>query len=794
MLATENDQATNSQPPACKAGVITSLRNLLDTGDEVDKCNASRALGSIGACEAIDDLVLRLRDEDIDVSIDAAEALGKLKAKRVVPQLIDSLKNDPDGELKTVIVKALGEIADPASIPVLLELAEHQPEDMIYDSNDDWNDWWDMQKQAVVALGNMHVEQAGDVLKRLLLDEDALDIEHDILKALVKIGASGEKVVVEQLNSGSVLSRRRAAYALSFSQTPESLKSLASLFRDRAEDVRLSALQAIVDRKATKYLAAVNLLKKDRSEKVRQAAILAYNELAVLSESTTTLAPNHSRLLNDPDGNVRATYLVSLQCEDLQIDENELSKLVYSALKDSDEHVVEAAIPLLLRLPDKKAGIDRLIDMLESSTSSTQVMQACLQTLVKFSRWNSDIAQVMYGLIGHKDSAVRLATLRALMQMECEIDSLKIPAQNNTPIDMVEAALKGYVVPHIEIAPTVEDDNADSSAQAQANDEETDDVAATSTLESIMQDNRQVEYLLQEANSAPVVDVDQDPSLDEYHDLVEGNIVRGEWLFGQKQAVPIAQDVQRLAARLLSNIPAHLGDQKTTRIINSLLSALNSGDEVLRCSVADSITQIAKDNPDTAGLEYSYGGLVTQFHNQQWDLKLSCMRALAAIRNRGAIPVVLTALEHERSALRVEALHAITDLQLYGNEPVKNAHLPEDSPSLIEWVNTLIGYLTDAEPGIRYSSVANLKRCLAAEEVRQQAGLCETAIEKIVAAAFENLGGRTRDMAQVLKEFAPEQGTSILLKYLNELQSSYDRRFAIEMLEEMYRSATLNLN
>ncbi len=794
MRATESCQTTSSQPPECKSGVISCLRNLLETGDEVDKCNASRALGSIGACEAIDDLVLRLRDEDIDVSIDAAEALGKLKAKRVVPQLIDSLINDPDGELKTVIVKALGEIADPVSIPVLLELAEHQPEDMIYDSNDDWNDWWDMQKQAVVALGDMQAEQAGDVLKRLLLDEDALDIEHDILKALVKIGTSGEKAVVEQLNSASVLSRRRAAYALSFSQTPETLKSLASLFKDKAEDVRLSALQAIVDRKATKYLAAVNLLKKDRSEKVRQAAILAYNQLAALSETTTSLAANHSRLLNDPDENVRATYLVSLQQESLQIEDDELNKLVNSALEDSDEHVIEAAIPLLLKLPDKKAAIDRVIELLKKPISSVQLVQACLQTLVKFSRWNSDIAQVMYGLIGHESSVIRLATLQALMQMERGIDALKISAQSNTPIDMIEAALNGYVVPHIEIAPAAEEEPVDSSAHAQGDDGADDDVTATSTLESIMQDNRQVESLLQETRNVPAVEIEQDPSLDEYHDLVEGNIVRGEWLFGQKQTIPIAQDVPRLAAKLLSNIPAHLGDQKTTRIINSLLLALNSGDEVLRCSAADSITQIALDNPETVGLEYTFGGLVTQFHNQQWDLKLSCMRALAAIRNRGAIPVLLTALEHERSALRVEALHAVTDLQLYGNEPVKNAHLPEHPPSLIEWVNTLIDYLTDAESGVRYAAVANLKRCLAADEVRQQAGLRETAIEKIIAAAFENPGGRTRDMAQVLKEVAPEQGTSILLKYLDELPSSYDRRFAIEMLEEMYRSATSNLN
>ena len=61
-------------------------------------------------------------------------------------------------------------------------------------------------------------------------------------------------------------------------------------------------------------------------------------------------------------------------------------------------------------------------------------------------------------------------------------------------------------------------------------------------------------------------------------------------------------------------------------------------------------------------------------------------------------------------------------------------------------------------------------------------------IEKIINAAFNNRGGRTRDMAQVLKQVAPQQGTANLLRRLKELPGSYDRRFAIEMLEEMYRS------
>jgi hypothetical protein len=65
------------------------------------------------------------------------------------------------------------------------------------------------------------------------------------------------------------------------------------------------------------------------------------------------------------------------------------------------------------------------------------------------------------------------------------------------------------------------------------------------------------------------------------------------------------------------------------------------------------------------------------------------------------------------------------------------------------------------------------------------------AIEQIVQCPFNNQGGRTRDMALVLKAIEPVQGTARLVELLSDLPTSYERRFAIEMLEEMYRTVPL---
>jgi hypothetical protein len=378
------------------------------------------------------------------------------------------------------------------------------------------------------------------------------------------------------------------------------------------------------------------------------------------------------------------------------------------------------------------------------------------------------------------------------MSIEKNIDEVDVGQDTHTtPIDIINEILNGRVVLEIEVAsllPAATQDRPETEAEITPEQQETNDsqdLEAKSTLESILQDNQQVAESLRQMNNQ--AKIEPDPSLNEYRDLVQANIVRGEWLFDQKEEVSVANDVRRLAAKILSGLPAHLSEEKSSRLINSLLTALNAEDGKLRTYAAEAIADIAIANPKIPGIEYAFGGLVTQFHDEQWDLKLACMRALAAIRNRAAIPILMTALEHSRTALRVQAIQSITDLMLDGDELLKNAHLPELPPSLSEWFMSLIDCLEDSEGGVRYCAVNNIKRCLSAEEISQQQPLIDQAVEQIIQSAFNNQGGRTRDMAQILKAIAPVQASEKLIQLLKDLSTSYERRFAIEMLEEMYR-------
>jgi len=174
-----------------KTKVIDSLCHLITTGDEVDRCYASRTLGVLGETQAIPTLVQCLRDEDVDVSIDAAEALGRIGDPIVVPKLLESLTHDPDGEVKTAVVEALAQIEGVDVIAPLLEVAKVCP------------DWWDMQLKAVKALGRKRVKEAVPILSTILDDDENQDIESEILIALALIGGDGEEILIQRLTKGS---------------------------------------------------------------------------------------------------------------------------------------------------------------------------------------------------------------------------------------------------------------------------------------------------------------------------------------------------------------------------------------------------------------------------------------------------------------------------------------------------------------------------------------------------------------------------------------------------------------
>jgi len=274
-----------------KSKVVESLGILLDNGDEVDRCYACKTLGLLGDNRVTDKLTERLRDEDIDVCVDAAEALGRLGVPETISTLVESMYKDPDGEVKIAIVEALGQIgcqtgSDEVITP-LLEIAAKCPENMVIDENDTWDSWWDMQLKVVEALGQMQVKEAVPVFQAILEDKDNQDIESEILKALAIIGAEGEQVLCKRLVDGSARQRRRAAKALGYTKSESAVVALSSALHDKDSDVRIASVNALQNCSATEQLAAILLAQKDHDAEVCSAAIIAVQNLGSFHKLST---------------------------------------------------------------------------------------------------------------------------------------------------------------------------------------------------------------------------------------------------------------------------------------------------------------------------------------------------------------------------------------------------------------------------------------------------------------------------------------------------------------------------
>ena len=83
-------EASNKMISSSKSKTVGVLCELLSTGDEADRCYVSRALGVLGDPAAIPDLIKHLHDKDIDVCVDAADALGKMGAASAINDLIET--------------------------------------------------------------------------------------------------------------------------------------------------------------------------------------------------------------------------------------------------------------------------------------------------------------------------------------------------------------------------------------------------------------------------------------------------------------------------------------------------------------------------------------------------------------------------------------------------------------------------------------------------------------------------------------------------------------------------------
>ena len=791
-----------------------ALTNLLETGDEADRCYAARALGVFGDESVVDALIARLRDEDIDVCVDAAEALREIGSTKAVPSLIQSLENDSSGEICTVVATALGRLGGKEANDALLKVAAERPERLDWD--DDWDTWWDVQLESIKALGRAKEVRSIDTLIDIMDNHEHQDIESDVLMVLAQLEDDGINALIQRLQEASTRSRRRAAKALGTVESVEASRALGQALKDSEAEVQIAAIHALAEQHAVTYLPVILLLMRDKDEGVRSAAIQCACQLASGAASAEEFQEQLLSLLNDPSSEVRSNSfnLLSKTIEKEGLLPEAITA-VTASLNDPDPNVGANACMLLGKNGDI-SSIPNLVSLLGDGGRHPMLRREAAQALGKIGTLNDELMQALTEAISDQEQTVRLAALTALMELRACHSNTDEEATGKNPLEVVISALEGKIHTRSQedepdVAETVEpieaslDEDIDDAVQPAA---ETSNVveldtqvreksdltaeqeltlpstppriaqpeqaAALSTLDAIAMDNVEAALNLNDEEAEP--DKIDDEAI-RYLDVAERQKKEAERML-VKRSFDVAIDVRQLAARVLAD------SDKEEAIVALIHVMQNESDEKTASEAIISLGEIAIKTPSLPGLMNALGPLIAQLAIGDRDRRLACARTLGRLRNRAAIAPLLSAVSDEIKDVRIEAIRSLSDLVMDGLDPIKEDHMVLEEVPTITIAEQFLASLEDSANGVRLAAAQGLSRLLELEALQE---LTETAVDKMLVAALQDGGQQTRPMGQVIRATDAAHGSEKLLAQLEKADDSSDRRFIIEMLEELFR-------
>ena len=793
---------------------ISALESLHQRGDEVDRCNVIRTLGILKADESAPILIKSLRDKDLDVCIDAAENLGKIGAADSIPSLIESLENDPDGEIRTIIVAALGDIAisqaanseggakTNKAIDALLNIAQNRPENL--DWLGEWDDYWDMQLNAVKALGRLGIEKAVPIMNEIITSDDHQDIESEVLVALAQIGHEGHTLLGKRLKEGAPRERRRAAQALGHATTPESLSMLAGGLLDSAGEVREATLNALAQRQATQYAKAILVYLRDPDPEVKSAAMAAIAHLGKNGSQRINAAQISDKLqplLSDEDIDVRTAALKFIaNFDDAKQFDKKLQQAIIKALADPVSTVAEAACDAVAKLQYEAAVPDLQLTLRKQDLNPTVRRQAAM-ALGKMPNCTQETITALTTAISAPQQPVRLGALQALS----ELYTADKVADEGVLETLIAASRRELLEEEDLAAPANDADgeqpelitaNPDTAADAPTEDEvaSESDPKPISTLDAILQSNTSGEKVYQQllvADDAPTAEAmkpptestnqddepaeqSEDDAMQEYYDILDRQKNSSKRRKKIKE-LPLAQDVQLLAIRMLANL-------SSKHALEPLLELLQNEDELVQQEAAASLEELAKRSPDKAELINAFGALMNRLEYGSPVTQIHAARALGHLGHPEALNLLQQKAASAETGIKIAALEAINQLLQHPPSETESEELMVSEPVVYsELFEVIEQAMFDSETGVRIAATEALINAKGHQEIQlDQPQL----IAKLIETALQGEGGQARQIGQLLHRFNPELSMAQLLTKLENSSLSVERRFIIEMIEE----------
>ena len=799
-----------------KQDAVHAISKWLNEGDELDRCCACQSLGALGDHASTESLVDHLQDEDIDVCIDAAEALGRIGDTRAVTPLLASLHNDLDNDVKTIVVQALGQLGGEQAISQLMEFAISPPEDDEWDDDEAWDSNWDIQIEAVRALGRLRATSAVSTLRDLLNNSECQVDKSDVFNALAHIGGEGEQVLIQHLQEDVPRERRRAARALGLSCSAIGARALGRALQDQESEVRTAAADALASSSHDHYLGALLLLLRDPSDEVRETALRAVNKLTTNNTTTHDIElEKFLPLLDDASPQVRAATLKILHGRATGISNEHTLIRIQELLEDPNPIVAAAACPFAFMLNNSKVE-QTLLSIAKNQQTDSTVRQQAILALGQRGNASGTILMALTEILNTHDAVISFAALQALLALHTheantskesinkDIDDETLP----TPLEIILAALRGEIISPADIdqdspEPEPKEINAvetttDSNEVDASNDtvlENADlknttleNISPISTLDSIALGNAE---LAQQFETSKALNPDETPDLSPeemeifqpyYNILQQQKYSRKK--FTRKKTVNIVNEVRRLSARVL-------GECSEPEIVKALTQAIHDENPEIQREAINALTRLA---PDTSGITEILGPLTSFLHLGNIDLRIASAKALAALGNLGTLPNLLECLEDENLLVRNQVVLAVAQiLKSYASHSTSNnklsvsgKHIQEEVTNIKHALRSLIDRLDDIDTGVRKVTtlaISELNELIMSDEFHDEV------IERLISAGFTCEGAQARDMGIALRKLDPANASNRLISLLNNSSSSYERRFAMEMLEEVFRPA-----
>ena len=811
--------------------VADALRKLLISGDEVDRCYAARALGIFGDKAAVEPLINCLRDEDIDVCVDASEALGRIGDISATPSLIDSLENDSSGEVCTIVAASLGKLGSEQAIEALTKVILERPERLELD--DDWDTWWDVQLEAVKALGKFGYESNAQPLLDIIDDQGHQDIESELLAALANIPGKGVDSLISRLQDSEARpqNRWRAARALGKVQNSvEAVKALGRALQSDIPEVRAEAAGALAEQGAQRYLRAIILLLRDEHEGVRKQAIHAITKLADKAGEENELPEDLLSLVTDPSNEVRTALfkvLATLTEAGKQPLSDELFDAIVTNLDSEDFNTAAAACTLLGNYGDNRA-LSQLLALLGDSTKYVMTRRHAALALGDIGDDSAEVVEALAQAVGDKEQTVRLAALSALKslhreeeQADAELETRTERAEADesdeplTPLGIILAAIQGKIEINTDApaAPeTAAEDEANSvtseSEELTATEDDAAEAGSSSLVEIAAENNEQKPSLVLPEHQGQVVQVGEvnaaqstlnaiamdnvdgvlglhepevtegqspDVETEHYMEVVEKNKAFMRRMRAHRKITP-QQDVRLLGVRVLIGLDNDAAAQ-------ALINALNDEDAELRREAAIAIAETVGQGAKQPVLMDALGSLVAQLALGEPDQRRACACALGALGNQAAAAPLLNALNDKDVNVRIQVMDALANLLTRGADPIVEDHMVTDPVAPKQAAEAIARQLADREISIRVAAARALVKIIQLDEVES---LAKEMTDKIIDSVFEQDGQEARTLGKILRQVERPLITDKLLAKLDEAEDSVIRSVAIEMLEELF--------